>query len=149
VAHTFLLEAGRWLLQGTWLERDGTVIPIQGKTLVAWGRDDWFTVVTKMEFSGAERDEVTFQYRGRLSPGVQQYTFVLQHSQLGRVEGEGWVAPESIVHRYWVLGDRQRRSGFETMHRVADNLYHLTNSLMAGHHLLSTMEARLTRQPNE
>ena len=38
-----------------------------------------------------------------------QYTFVLQHSELGRVEGEGWIAPQSIVQRYWVLGDERQR----------------------------------------
>jgi hypothetical protein len=149
VAHTFLVEAGRWLLQGNWLERNGVVTPIQGKTLVGWGRDNWFTIVTKMGFPAVEREEMTFQYRGRLSTGAQQYTFVLQHSELGRIEGEGWIAPDSIVQRYWVLGDQQRRSGFEAMHRVDNKTYHLSSSVMAGHHLVSTMEAKLTRQPNE
>ncbi|WP_072016481.1 hypothetical protein [Neosynechococcus sphagnicola] len=149
MAHTFLMEAGRWTLQGTWLERNGVPIPIKGRTLVGWGRDNWFTMVTKMVFPASERDEVTFQYRGHLDGGERQYTFVLQHSQLGRVEGEGWIAPESIVQRYWVLGDRQRRSGFETLHRLNDNLYYLSSGIMAGHHLISTMEATLERQANE
>ncbi|KGF71953.1 hypothetical protein DO97_14145 [Neosynechococcus sphagnicola sy1] len=143
------MEAGRWTLQGTWLERNGVPIPIKGRTLVGWGRDNWFTMVTKMVFPASERDEVTFQYRGHLDGGERQYTFVLQHSQLGRVEGEGWIAPESIVQRYWVLGDRQRRSGFETLHRLNDNLYYLSSGIMAGHHLISTMEATLERQANE
>ncbi|MEL6247513.1 MAG: hypothetical protein AAFR15_05810, partial [Cyanobacteria bacterium J06627_15] len=75
----------------------------------------------------------------------RQYTFVLQHSSLGRVEGEGWVAPESIVQRYWVLSDRQRRTGFETLYRIEADKYHYSSGIMAGHYLTSTMEAVVER----
>jgi len=146
VAHTFLMEAGRWTLQGNWLERNGMPIAVKGRTLVGWSRDNWFTMVTKLVFPGTDHEEIAFQYRGRLDSGERHYTFVLQHSLLGRVEGEGWVAQESIVQRYWVLGDRQRRSGFETMYRVDENTYHLSSGIMAGHYLTNTMEAVLERQ---
>jgi hypothetical protein len=141
------MEPGRWILQGNWLERNGLPVVVKGKTLVAWSRDDWFTMVTKLIFPGSAREEISLQYRGRLDSGERQYTFVLQHSVLGRVEGEGWVAPESIVQRYWVLGDRQRRSGFETIYRLDANKYYLSSSIMSGHYLTSTMEATLERQP--
>ncbi len=146
MAHTFLIEAGRWTLQGNWLERDGLPVTVKGKILVAWSRDDWYTMVTKLLFPGTEREEIAFQYRGRLNSGERQYTFVLQHSLLGRVEGEGWIGPESIVQRYWVLGDRQRRTGFETLRRLNENTYCLSSSIMAGHYLTSTMEAVIERQ---
>lgn len=146
MAHTFLIEAGRWTLQGSWLERNGMPITVKGKTLIGWSRDDWFTMVTKLVFPGTDREEISFQYRGRLDAGERQYTFVLQHSLLGRVEGEGWVAPESIVQRYWVLGDRQRRSGFETLHQMEDGRYYMSSGILAGHYLTSTMEAMLERQ---
>lgn len=145
MSHTFLIEAGRWTLQGNWLERDGLPIAVKGKILVAWSRDDWFTMVTKLMFPSADREEISLQYRGRLNTGERQYTFVLQHSLLGRVEGEGWVAPESIVQRYWVLGDRQRRTGFETLHQLETDKYCLSSSIMAGHYLTSTMEAVVER----
>ncbi len=122
-------------------------ITVKGRILVAWSRDDWFTMVTKLIFPGEEeREEIAFQYKGRLDSGERQYTFVLQHSVLGRVEGEGWIAPESIVQRYWVLGDRQRRSGFETLHRIDDNQYYLSSGILAGHYLTSAMEATVERQ---
>ncbi|MBW4648500.1 MAG: hypothetical protein KME06_07340 [Kastovskya adunca ATA6-11-RM4] len=140
------MEPGRWILQGNWLERNGMPIAVKGKTIVAWGRENWFTMVTKLVFPGSEREDISFQYRGRLDVGERQYTFVLQHSVLGRVEGEGWVTPESIVQRYWVLGDRQRRSGFETRHQLNENTYYLSSGIMAGHYLTSTMEATLERQ---
>jgi hypothetical protein len=146
VTHTFLLEPGRWLLEGNWLERNGSPVQVKGKTLVAWTREDWFTMVTKLVFPGTQRNEITFQYRGHLDVGERQYTFVLQHSDLGRVEGEGWIAPESILQRYWVLGDKQRRSGFETLTRVDASCYYLSSAVMAGHYLTSAMEARLERQ---
>ncbi len=139
------MEPGRWTLQGNWLERDETPISVKGKTLVAWGRENWYTMVTKLVFPGGEREEISFQYKGHLDMGERQYTFVLQHSLLGRVEGEGWVAPESIVQRYWVLGDRQRRNGFETFYRLNDNTYYLSSGIIAVNNLTSAMEVTLER----
>lgn len=147
VNHTFLMEPGRWTLQGNWLEREGLPIPVKGKLLVAWSRDDWFTLITKLTFLDDDREEMTLQYRGRLDSGDRRYTFVMQHSLLGRIEGEGWIAPESLVQRHWVLGDRQRRSGFETIYRVNDDRYYLASTMLTGHGLTSVMEATLERQP--
>lgn len=147
MSHTFLVEAGRWTIEGSWLERDGMPVTVKGKILIAWSRDNWFTMVTKLVFPDAEREGIALQYRGRLNAGDRQYTFVLQHSVLGRVEGEGWLAPESIVQRYWVLGDRQRRTGFETLYSLDRDRYYLSSSIMAGHYLNSTMEAHVERQP--
>lgn len=146
MSHTFLLETGRWALQGSWIDRDSLPISVKGQILIAWNRDDWYTMVTKLIFPGTERDEIIFQYRGRMNTGDRQYTFVLQHSLLGRVEGEGWIAPESIVQRFWVLGDRQRRTGFETLHQLTNTRYCVSSSIMAGHYLASTMEATIERQ---
>ncbi|HLO47982.1 MAG TPA: hypothetical protein VK211_06125 [Kamptonema sp.] len=148
MAHTFLMESGQWVLEGSWIERNGLPITVKGKTLVSWNRTDWFSMVTKLVFPGGDRDEIVLQYRGHLDSDERQYTFVLQHSELGRVEGEGWIAPQSIVQRYWVLGDeRQRRTGFETLHRIDDNRYYHCSGLMAGHYLTSAMEATIERQP--
>jgi hypothetical protein len=47
-----------------------------------------------------------------------------------------------------VLGDRQRRTGFETLHRLKSDQYCFSGSIMAGHYLTSTMEAIVERQPN-
>lgn len=144
--HTFLLEPGRWTLHGNWLERDVFPLPVRGGILIGWGRDGWFTMVMKLTFPGSDRGEIVLQYKGRLTAGSRQYTFVLQHSLLGRVEGEGWVAPESVVQRYWCLGDRQRRTGFETLYRVSTDRYHLSSGIMAGHYLTTAIEATLKRQ---
>ncbi len=149
MSHTFLMQAGRWMLQGSWLDRDTMPVTVKGRILIAWSRDNWYTMVTRLNFPGIDRDEITLQYRGRLTSGDRQYTFVLQHSLLGRVEGEGWVAPESIVQRYWVLDDRQRRTGFETLHRLSENSYCLSSSIMSGHYLASTMEATVERQGDQ
>jgi len=146
VVHSFLIEPGRWTLQGSWIERDRLPVPVKGKILVAWSRDDWFTMVMKLILPNAQPQEMALQYRGRLTSGDCQYTFVLQHSLLGRVEGEGWVAPDSIIQRYWALGDRQRRTGFETLYRLNQQQYHLSSGIMTGHYLTSAMEATLQLQ---
>jgi hypothetical protein len=147
VAHTFLLEPGRWTMQGSWLERNGMPISVKGMTLVAWNRDNWFTMATKLIFIDSDRSDISFLYKGCLHDGERQYTFLLQHNVLGQVEGEGWIAQDTIVQRYWVLSDRQRRSGFETLHRINNHSYYLTSGILAGHFLTSTMEASLERQP--
>lgn len=146
MAHSFLMEAGRWTLQGTWLERNAPPIPVKGKTIILWGNDNWFTMVTKLVFPGQEREEISFQYKGRLDSEERQYTYVLQQSLLGRVEGEGWISPNVIMQRYWVLGDRQRRSGFETFYRIDHRTYQLSAGILAGHYLTSMMEAVIERQ---
>lgn len=140
------MEDGRWFLSGSWLERDGPSIAVKGKFLVAWKRDNWYTLVTKLNFPNGDREEILFQYRGRFVSTNRRYTFVLQHSVLGRVEGEGWIAPDSIIQRYWVLDDRDRRTGFESLHRLAGDQYHLSSSIMSGHYLTSMMEGTLSRQ---
>ncbi len=142
--HTFLMESGKWSLSGHWLDRDQAAIPVEGKTIVAWSRENWFTMVTKLVFPDGDRPDISLQYRGRLD-NERQYTFVLQHSDLGRVEGEGWIAMKSIVQRYWVLGDKQRRTGFDVSQQIDSNIYYLSSSIMAGHYLTSTMEVTMER----
>jgi hypothetical protein len=146
MTHSFLLGAGRWVLKGNWLERNENPISVKGKTIVAWSQDSWFTMVTKLIFTGGNHEEISFQYRGHLDNGERHYTYVLQQSLLGRVEGKGWIGPESITQCYWVLGDKQRRSGFETFYRINNDKYVMSSCILAGHYLISTMEATLERQ---
>jgi hypothetical protein len=103
-------------------------------------------MVTKLIFPGTEREEISFQYRGRLDPDKRRYTYVLQQSLLGQVEGEGWIGLETIIQRYWVLGDRQKQSGFETFYQIDEKSYNLCSGILAGHYLTSSMEARLELQ---
>ncbi|MEB3227287.1 MAG: hypothetical protein VKJ27_02800 [Synechocystis sp.] len=146
MSHTFLMEPGRWTLDGFWLERNHDPVSVKGRTIIAWNQEDWFTMVTKLIFADGLYNDISFQYRGRLDGEERQYTYVLQHSQLGKVEGEGWISNHAIIQRYWVLGDRQRRSGFETFYRLNDHRYHLASGILAGHYLTSTMEAILEKQ---
>jgi hypothetical protein len=121
-------------------------LALRGGILIAWSQDNWFTMVMKFTFPKNDHAEISLQYKGRLAMGERQYTFVLQHSELGRVEGEGWVAPESVMQRYWCLGDRQRRTGFETLYQLDDRHYHLSSGVMAGHYLTTAIEGMLERQ---
>ena len=146
MAHSFLMEAGRWIIEGIWLERNENPLLVKGKSIVAWSNDNWFTMVTKLVFLESDRPEIAFQYRGHLNGEKREYSYVLQQSLLGKVEGEGWIGPNSIIQRYWVLGDRQRRSGFETFYRLNNNTYHFSGGILAGHYLTSTIEATFERQ---
>lgn len=146
MTHSFLVEAGRWILRGNWLERNQEPIALEGRTIVAWNQADWFTMATKLTFPKSDLEEISFQYRGRLDSNQQHYTYVLRQSLLGKIEGEGRLAPQSIVQRYWVLSDSKRRSGFDTFYQLDRDTYFLSSGILAGHYLTSTMEAILERQ---
>jgi hypothetical protein len=146
VAHTFLVQPGKWTLEGNWIERDSMPIRVKGKTLVGWSRDNfWFTMVTKLTFPESDREELTMTYKGRIDPDERRFTFVMDDSFLGKVEGEGIIGPDSITQRYWVMGDKKMRTGFQTMYRRDSNTYSLASGVIAGQNLESTMEALITK----
>jgi hypothetical protein len=145
VAHTLLLQPGRWKSSGIWQEGNNPPLSLTGKTVVAWSVDNWFTMITKLILDNHEQD-ITWQYRGYLEPNASRYTFILTHSQMGKIEGEGWVGQESIIQRYWVLDDQQKRIGFEAFHRIDDNNYRLSHSSVCANRLNGLMELNFSRQ---
>lgn len=145
MSHTFLLESGRWKLEGTFIDRKLGSMVVKGRTLVTWTKDDWFTMATKLNFPECDLPELTLTYKGRLDPDECRFSFILQHSAMGKIEGEGWVAPESIMQRYWVMDDKQLRTGFQTAYKRDDDCYYLCNAVVAGTSFVSNMEAVLTR----
>jgi hypothetical protein len=146
VTHSFLLESGNWLLSGSWTEQDGRSFLIKGKTIVRWNNDAWFTQVTKLIFPEGDRPEISLQYKGHLDITGQRFTFILIHSSMGSIEGEGWLTQNSIIQRYCVLQDKQVRTGFESIYRINPKTYTLSSALLSGQRLNQTMEALLERQ---
>ncbi len=145
MAHSFLIEPGSWTLQGDWIEGDGQVIPVKGKTLISWGKDDWFVMVTKLIFESDRHPEIICRYKGRFDGETQHYNFVLDHSLLGNLEGEGWLTERSVIQRYWVLQDNQRRTGLDTMTLGDRQAYTFSSTLMTGHRLNTVLEGTLAR----
>ena len=67
MAHTFLVQPGKWTLEGNWIERDSMPIAVKGRTLVGWSKDNfWFTMVTKLTFPNSDREDLTMAYKGRI-----------------------------------------------------------------------------------
>ncbi|MGL5874820.1 MAG: hypothetical protein ACRC2R_21055 [Xenococcaceae cyanobacterium] len=166
MTHSFLMEAGTWQLQGNSIANNGVLRAIEGKTVITWKQDNWFSVKSTLDFvestdestaqlkssvigtkrpDAATTSSIAIKYRGHLDNKLQRYTYVLQHSLFGDVEGEGWICPNSIIQRYWVLGDRQKRNGFETFYRLNEDTYYFSGGILAGQYLNSTMEATLER----
>jgi hypothetical protein len=102
-------------------------------------------MVTKLTFPDCDREELTMTYKGRIDSDERRFTFVMDDNFLGKVEGEGMIGPDSITQRYWVMGDKKMRTGFQTLYRRDINTYSLASGLIAGQNLESTMEAILTR----
>lgn len=151
MTHSYLMQAGTWQLQGNSIANNGVSRAIEGKTVITWKQDNWFSVKSTLDFvestdeSTAQLKSIAIKYRGHLDNKLQRYTYVLQHSLFGDVEGEGWICPNSIIQRYWVLGDRQKRNGFETFYRLNEDTYYFSGGILAGQYLNSTMEATLER----
>ncbi len=145
--HTFLLEPGRWLLTGHLIDAGREPLPFTGQGLVKWDSSYWFHAILRMAFSqqDSDRPPLLLEYRGRVPDGSSTYSFGLQHGDLGRVEGEGWVTPATLTHRYWVLGDSQKRLGYESFFCVDDSHYCFSSGVMAGLKLMSSLEATLER----
>ncbi len=146
MAHSFLLEAGNWLVQGYLLKRHEETIAVEGQITVVWKGDNWFTISSHLILDRNTEPEIQYKYRGHLDSNEKYYTYVLKHSVLGNIEGEGWISQESIIQCYWVVGATQRHTGFDHYYRLNENTYHLSSAILAGHHLGNTMEVILKRQ---
>ncbi|TVQ48111.1 MAG: hypothetical protein EA365_02320 [Gloeocapsa sp. DLM2.Bin57] len=146
MTHSFLVETGQWLVNGSWFERNQTPLTVNGSIDIRWSEQNWFTMNLELSFPGSDREDIISKYRGHFHEAAYQYTYVLKQNLLGKIEGEGWIAFDSIVQRYWVIGDRQRRSGFETFYRINSSSYHLSGAIITGAFISSTIEATLERQ---
>lgn len=145
MTHRFLLEPGSWSCNGYWLEKNQTPSQLQGITAVTWKQDNWFTIISRL-FVGSSQSEIALKYKGRLDADGKSYTYVLQHSLWGRVEGEGWIGPHAIVQNYWLVGATERHTGFDTFLCLNEQTYHLSSGLLAGYQLKNTIEITLKRQ---
>ena len=145
--HTFLLEPGRWLLKGHLISAGDLPLSFTGQGIVRWDDSSWFHAILRMVFAEEEtpRSPLILEYRGRVPDRSSHYSFGLNHGDLGRVEGEGWVTPATLIHRYWVLGDAQKRLGYESFFRADERRYCLSSGVMSGLKLVSSIEAVLER----
>jgi hypothetical protein len=146
MTHSFLLESGSWIIKGTWLDKNQKSSPFKGAIIITWDQSNWFVMKTKIVFLSSDRQDITFEYKGFLPANKNQYAYVLKRSDFEKIEGEGWLTNDSIIKRYWILGDNRRLNGFETYFCLDENTYHLTSGMMAGNHLLNTLEGILERR---
>lgn len=155
MTHTFLLEPTQWILNGFLCEHNLPPFAVKGTVSIFWHQPHWFTWSTKLtlpEDSPTNRknlffdtQELLLNYQGYLGEQQTQYTFVLKHNVLGTLEGSGWITPNAIIQRYWVLNDRKRRQGFETLDRQTENSYRYCSCFTQGHQMGVVLEATLTR----
>ncbi|MBL1211159.1 hypothetical protein [Geminocystis sp. GBBB08] len=145
MTHTFLLEPSRWIIKGTWLDKNQKSTLFKGASIITWDQTNWFVIKTKIVFINGDRPDITFEYKGFLPAGKTQYAYVLKRSDFEKIEGEGWLSNDSIIQRYWVLGDNRRLNGFETYFCLEENTYHITSAMMTGNNILNTMEGILER----
>ncbi len=134
-------------MKGFWYESNLDPLAIEGTVDILWSQPNWFTWRSQLQFFDQPEvsSQITLNYRGYLSNYQTQYTFVLKHNLWGSLEGNGWITPDWIIQKYWVLNDRKRRQGFETLYQETEHLYRFCSGLTEGHQMKTTIEATLTR----
>ncbi len=143
MTHSFLLQSGKWDLQGRYLQKNQSPSMVQGFMDITWKEDNWFKIVSELSFEDQPQTKIISKSRGHLDTEIKSYTYVLQHSLLGNIEGEGWIGSQSIVQYYWIVAGNQNRTGFDTFSRLSEDTYALTSVVLERHNLNSTMEATL------
>ena len=101
-------------------------------------------MVTQLKLDNESQSEIICQYKGHLDHDRKSYTYVLQHSILGNIEGEGWISSQSIIQYHWIVGATKKRTGIDTFYCISEDVYHFTSVILESHNLSSTMEATLT-----
>ena len=145
MAHSFLVEAGYWNVNGNWLKPNMAPIPLQGRIEITWKRTNWFKLTTKLICADRPATEIIYQCRGNLNYEAKNYTYVSQHSLFGNIEGEGKLGNQSIIQYYWFIGTSSKQKGLDTFTCMDKNTYYLTSSILDGHSIKNTIEAILTR----
>ena len=140
--HSFLLRPAKWHLEGLYTKQGKTSFPSQGEVSITWKRESWFKIETRLTI-GESVSEIVTRCKGHLDSSGKSYTYVLQHSILGNIEGEGYFGSDSIVQYYWVVGSTKRCLGFDTFYYLSQSEYHLTSVFLENHDLKNTMEAKL------
>ena len=141
--HSFLLQSAKWSVEGNHFEKDRGFIPLKGFITISWQRESWFKMITQLSVGGKSPREIISHCKGHFDNQRKSYTYVLQHSILGNIEGEGWLGSDSIIQNYWIVGATQRRLGFDTFYCLSEDTYHFTNVYLENLNLTSTMEATL------
>ena len=143
MTHSFLLKSARWNVNGQYQKKDENLLALSGSVVISWKRKSWFKTVTRLSVNESVGSEIVTQCKGHLDNSRKSYTYVLQHSILGNIEGEGWLGSDSIIQHYWIVGATQRSLGFDTFYRISADTYHLTGVFLESHNLKSSMEATL------
>lgn len=145
MSHSFLLKSGIWYLNGHWVKPNLVTITIEGQITISWKQQKWFKILTTITSPDEPEIEISSKCQGNLNYEEKSYTYVLQHSLLGNIEGEGRLGKESIVQYYWSIGVAQKRRGFDTFYYLNGDTYYFTSSILEDHKLNNTMEATLKR----
>jgi len=143
VTHRFLLQSGTWDIKGHFLAKNQSPSVFQGIMDITWKEGNWFKIASELSFDDQTQPKILSKLRGHLDIERKSYTYVLQHSLLGNIEGEGWIGSQSIVQYYWIVAGNQHRTGFDTFSRLSEDTYALTSVVLERHNLNSTMEAIL------
>ena len=144
MTHSFLLKPGKWTINGYLRHKNRPPVNVKGLITIKWKQEYWFKMVTQLMLSDQSQSEIICQYKGHLDNQGKSYTYVLQHSILGNIEGEGWISSQSIIQYHWIVGSSQRRTGIDTFFYLGENIYHFTSVILESHNLSSTMEATIT-----
>jgi hypothetical protein len=130
------------------LEGDSPPIPIKGRTLIGWSQDGfWFTIASQLTFPDSDRVPYTLTSKGRFHKRDGNFSFYIDHSEIGRMEGVGWVNHQTITQQFRVLGSDPEVTGFEVLYQQAGDRYLLCRTMTKGNSMERVIEGTLTLVP--
>jgi len=130
------------------LEPASSPLPLQGRLLIGWSQDGfWFTIASQLTFPNTDRNPYTLTCKGRFSHNNRNFHFSMDHSEIGRMEGEGWINHQTIAQKFRVLGNNPELTGFEVLHQQASDRYLLCRTLFRGSSMERVIEATLSLVP--
>ena len=143
MTHSFLLQPGRWSVSGHFRQKQQTPMIVRGFITITWKQEYWFKMISQLTLNNEPQSEIICIYKGHLDQDKKSYTYVLQHSILGNIEGEGWITSQSVIQYHWIVGASKKCTGIDTFYLISEDVYHLTSVILESHSLNSAMEATL------
>lgn len=144
MTHTYLFEEGAWLTEGSYVDGDGALFTLRGRSVVNHGEGAWW-IEGHMTLYSQPPVESHNDYAIRpFGSGQHATTWVSDNPALGRLVGQFTVVADTIVSLYG--SEDGRHSGSEFLRRVDPDTYDGVGVLFRGPQRLSAWWLTLRRQ---
>jgi hypothetical protein len=143
VKHTYLLEEGRWIAAGTYIDDSGERIRAGGETTTVHQQDVWLHEGS-LRIMLAKPTEFANRYEvAPLAPDALLTTWVSDNPTLGKLHGTFVIVTDSILSRY--QSENGLYQGFECLVQIDTATYSNRGVLLHNGSRVSSWALTLSR----